>query len=275
MKKLFLVLLIAVPIFTLNALAGNDSGGGSQIEAGFKTKALDLANQFIAFSPAAQNALSFKPFTMKTILIMPGMFRPHCATMDDVLPKMRAMGKQALVVASEPTVINLDCGSPITDADVQAWKNRFASYSEADMVFFTHEILRTMQVENEDDYSNSATVLAAQQIEDVAAKNAVAKLFNNSGPNCKLDVKDVASVTLLTMTNPSGLVVLNTYLFGDSYRIGRFGTVTKSIVITNLINAPGDCDMSLSRCDDLSPYDPRRINRFSLYKAAREFGCAQ
>lgn len=158
LNKFILTGLLTIISICGQAQAGGTSGGGGhEVEAGFKAKLILIANELSDYMPAAKAELKFDVYQLKSIVESHGLFQPKCAT-GATLDLMKSQSKQALVLNTNITIVNLDC----TEIMIPNWKALFASTLPGDSVFFLHEGLRSAGVEGENDYSYSSSYLNAK-----------------------------------------------------------------------------------------------------------------
>ncbi len=167
---------------------GQDRGGGHLILSMFKDRIKAVSEMVTRpSSQAFAHHLKFDPQTFRNAAYIAN---PQCAQGDRRKAIIDA-GKLAMVFAKEPSIIWLVCDADanqfglVTRAqgwDMNSWEELFKTNSLGFDIWVTHEVLRTIKIEDDDDQSKSSSLVTFRDKYSQYLGRQVAAMFLQSAP---------------------------------------------------------------------------------------------
>ena len=114
-KVLLSLSLVTFSSPTVYAAGGH--GGGTEIEAGFKSKLVSISEHARGMTSSQKAILRFDTDTLHSTLTMPGGLRPLCATGTELV-QIKVLNKMAYVFEPSNKIISLNC----TDYSIADWR---------------------------------------------------------------------------------------------------------------------------------------------------------
>lgn len=137
--------------------------------------------------PEQKAKLKFNPYALSARIAVPNSFKPLCANGNDLIT-LTKLNKMAYVTDHRTGIVHLDC----TNYSLTEWQTLFNSQKLEEKPFFLHEALRVLNIENEDDYNISSSIIAATMADPNYEKkmvaNMMANLLSKQNPMCSIQI---------------------------------------------------------------------------------------
>ncbi len=141
--------------FTLKAASrgGVNGGGGTDIESLFKTRTIELTKSIAELEEKYRLMLRFSAEELYAAAVAESSFFIKCAPEEsEQLKTLKSKNKKAYVFNEEIDAVYLNC----SDYKIEDWK-KFTDINNnpGNAIFLLHELLRTTDTVNEDNYNYS------------------------------------------------------------------------------------------------------------------------